>query len=458
MAAGTLEGLDRISGPASAHVLRVEHKSSGQVTLVYLFGDAHFAYDNTCSRCSRARGCYDVVDFIRAAASAAEAAGTSMDVFLELPYVSKDRAALQYIDPYWSRNSATGVRLRNRIAQMIGRKPKYIGMLSRLYTAFRDRMYHHSGDDQSQSVRFHYTDARFEDHAHLITPMLVGSPTDPKVVRWMLDFHRRVPTAERFCKVIEAFTMSRDFASDIRRLMGDDARILPSKLSTVQVGQKKERVNKIAKQFWKLPPGLRAVAERYIHERIAFVLEFLRDVLHYDHHARQINGLALGDVVTTHHEAVSAAGFLWASVSAYISDLAYYGIMLVCTMILMDAYLVCRMLRYLHQGFLQPPSSHSPCIMVYAGDSHITHYVDFLKRFLGADKALGYTVTPVACSAPLTAVGDTSEVNRCAEVSAKNCGTRAYETMTRARVADSFVTPPRKSGGPASEGAQSGRG
>ena len=420
----------QLSGPASAHAFDVQMshpKGGAKRCTVFLFGDVHFSYDNTCPRCTVKGGCYDIVRFIESAQEHCAAKNVNLDVFLELPYVAKDRHGLDYIDAYFASNSSAAVRFRNSLAKFVGKAPKVIGMLSKLYTTFKDKIYmhrHRRDGGENANVRFHYADTRFEDHANLITPPLSPSPTDDKVVDWMFDFHARVESADKFCRILEAFTMSKSFAHDVRQLLGDEARIIDKSLSDVRVAGKVHRVHKVAKQFWNLPDDLRPVAEKYIRARIDYVRRFMIDVLNYDFHARQVQGLALKGVTSTRHELDMARSLVWTGLVAYIGHLAYPGIMLVCCMIIMDAYMVCRMLRFM----FDPASKDGSCLVMYTGDAHTSHYVDFLVNFLG--RLPKVRVSPLICSAmPTTQDDDTASATmRCVSL-ARPCDTQELTDM-----------------------------
>jgi hypothetical protein len=313
----------------------------------------------------------------------------------------------------------------------MGRRPKVIGMLSKLYTTFKDRIYaHHTkghqegkedDTDSSKTLhrqRFHYGDTRFERHAHLISPPM---SSEDNIIEWMVDFHTRVATADKFCRILEAFITSKNFEQDMRKLMGDKTAIVDKALSNVTINGKTFRVHKVAKQYWRVPEELRPVADKYVQDRIKYVRQFMLDVLNYDFHARQFQGLTLEKVVSTRHEVEMAHSLVSAGLMAYMGNLAYPGLMLVCCMIIMDAYMICRMLRYMYE------SNDGSCVIAYTGDAHTSHYADFMVNYLdGHDKKV--QVTPVMCRA-MPNNQDSAEPQRCISTAAQRCDRKEFDSM-----------------------------
>ncbi len=429
-----LKHVKQLSGPASAHAFKVDFddgEKNIKSTSVYLFGDVHFSYNNACPRCTANGGCYDIVKFINKAEEHCASKNVNLDVFLELPYVAKDRHGLDYIDTYFASNSSAAVKFRNTLSKFVGKPPKVIGMLSKLYSTFKDKIYSHDKkqtlqDHGSAKQRFHYADTRFEHHANLITPPMSSSHNGEKVVDWMMDFHARVNSADKFCRILETFTMSKNFANDLRQLMGDKTQVLDKSLSNVNIAGKSYRVHKVAKQYLNLPDDLRPVAEQYIRARIEYVRSFMIDVLNYDFHARQVQGLALDKVTSTRHELDMARSLIWTGLMAYISQLAYPGIMLVCCMIIMDAYMVCRMLRYMFE------SKDGSCVIVYTGDAHTSHYVDFMVNYLGKH-SMGkkrVQVSPIMCRA-MPEIDSENTAMRCVSTTNQRCDPKELDAMIR---------------------------
>jgi hypothetical protein len=407
-----IDDVRQFSGPVSAHVFKVP-LSSGKTMGVYMFGDYHFSYDNRCPRCSASKGCYGIVDFIEQVGKDSLANGKSLDVFLELPYVSGDKSlreqSMTWIDPYFSQNATVGAKVSNAVGRILGRKETpYIGMLSKLYRTFGNKTYNHRRKDNA--VRFHYTDTRIEANAaRLIFPPMAKDPgQNERVIRWLSTLHQLIDSSDKFCDLLKAFLTSTDFVGDVQKLYGKSVIVTeaalssapPQSLSAASSSSSSspaspgttKKMHKIAKQFHGLPPAMQDTVGRYIRDRLAYVKTFLDEVIDYESGVRMFKGLTMGGTVSTAHEIATARGFLYEKIQTYIK-MAYWGIALVGCMVLMDVYLICRMLRYL----LRPDAPDGSCAIAYAGDAHISHYVDFFVRYLN--------LRPVYCS-PIAAGGD----------------------------------------------------
>ena len=403
-----LADVTKISGPVSAHVFRMSSKDGASDATIYLFGDVHFSYDNRCTKCSAAKGCYSVVDFIEgvvAGAGRSNSGGYQVDVFFELPYVPADphlrTGLVEWVDTLFTRNASVGNMLSNVVKKAMGRSPEYIGMFSKLYRKFGQRTYHHeltsaSSDDRA---RFHYADARLEPNVlETVLPMR-------KDVAWLMNFYSKIDSSAKLIQVLDCFLFSKDFAPDIRQLFGPSAPIVDAALSSITVDGKRCRVHKIAKQFYKLPTALRTPVLKYFRDRLARIKTFMSEVCGYDIAGHMANGGAERTIAESGAPSLEGSMLMemlqkrlhwYFATGDAASSLMYVG----CT-ILMDAYLLCRLLHY---AVAHGPTS---CAIVYAGDAHIEHYADFFVNYLH--------IKPALCS-PMRPETLTEGITRCVDV------------------------------------------
>jgi hypothetical protein len=428
-----LQDVRSVSGPVSAHVFQVQ-TGPGRTAAVYLFGDVHFSYDNRCTRCSESKGCYGVVDFIEKAQKEAVDRGRDLDVFFELPYVpaanNMRNQALSWIDAYFTRNASVGTALESAMGKLFGRSPQYIGIFSKLYRRFGERTYHHShgqgnqgnhgnqDNNDNDKVRFHYADARLEPNAmRLIMPM-------QKDLDWLVAFHQRVDSSAKLAELLAAFMFSKDFVGDVRSLYGNDAPVVDAALSTMTIDGKACRVHKIAKQFHKLPAHVKPAVTKYLKDRVARIQGFMRDVAMYDEGAKLLNGTTAAKISSSRmpsHELSMFREIMQQRSINYLGE-AEFTIMFVGCTLLMDAYLLCRMMGYL----CRPSATQDGCAIVYAGDAHIEHYADFFVNYLGPA-----TAKPVLC-APLQLdedSADESAVVRCVSMEKMSCPAKKLDAM-----------------------------
>jgi len=444
--------IKRVSGPVSAHVFDLERegKGCGRVR-VYVFGDQHHRWDNLCPQpCSSSTpgdACVDIIRFVRAAVREAEredGVDRHLDVFLEMPYVSRagplrDRW-LKAIDVFFSskkdppkaevfgrsssassaktssRSAASGalkkkwgmfggagddrsVWRREAVAQAIGDAPEYVGVFAHLYREFRGRLYEEGRADTHS--RFHYCDARQEPHVSRLFPVL-----DP------VKFHKHFQTSEQLKEVLVAFLFSRDFPADVRRLCGSEVAgrlLLTEALS--------DGMHKVAKQFHALQPGkLKDAVKLYLNDRVEDAMRVVRDDLGFD---RGAAALAAAD------EAKLSVHFQWLKEMREAKGQLYLALFpLAMTfavhLVIMDAYLICRLARFCLQETAARKSGESVGI-VYVGDTHAEYYAAFFKDYLG--------VQPSVCS-KLHSSGD--QPSRCTsliEAPSSSCPTFGQAPM-----------------------------
>lgn len=409
-----------ISGPVSAHIFDVGN------TRLFLFGDEHHSFDNLCDPCGAENDCMSIVRFVRGLADEIRASDEhELDVYMEMPYVVRDgpvrRRWLAFLDEtmgkdpdnvfprsrrpspaWWRRGLGGGGGVGGRggraevVARVLGDDPKYIGIFSQLYREFRDDFY--GADSESASrVRFHYCDARHEPHVARILPFI-----DPA------RFHRYVRTSDQLRDVLRAFVFSQDFPGDIRRIFGtkEAARVLDADAP---------KIHKVAKQFHALPEGsgVKVAARRYLEDRIEDAVEVARRDLGFDL-GPHILAAAVDAAAAEAKELPYKISVAW--LRRYrIAHATYYAaffpevIRFSTHLILMDAYLLCRMLRF---SFPASASTTKRTAVIYTGDAHSEYYASFFVDYLG--------VSPSVCSKLGPALDRrTRSTDRCASLAPK---------------------------------------
>ncbi len=379
-----------ISGPVSVYAFELpatRHR-------VVLFGDWHFSYEHLCKPCVREQGCATVTRFVREAAAHARARGTSLDVYLELPYVVRDgprrRRVLQALEGFMARDMGPRARgktpsaLLNKLLHRIaGASSTYVGVFAQLYREFRGDVYHDLDDRRQRrtkasndageggAVRFHHADARYEPH---VARLLNAD------VAWLRD---HVRTIDRLRALLMAILFSRDFVGDVRRLLGAPtaAKVLDlDALSTLDAahGGAGRPVHKIAKQFLRLRDGpVKAAARRWIEDRVDGLMRVLRDDVGFG--GPTAAAATAPDTDASWKETVQEVRE--AAQRATLPLVMSLGVWV----LLMDAYLACRMLRFA----LQRPDAVGGMSVVYVGDAHAQFYLHLLRDYLG--------VAPMTC-------------------------------------------------------------
>ena len=392
-----LDHVKRISGPASYYVFEMP----GSKNSIYLFGDYHFSYANQCTNCSSDDSCKPIADLIQHALKDADETQTSLDVFMEFPYVVADGDArervLSRIDDIFRKDSRGDVK--NALSKIFGKTPEYIGIFSLLYKRFSDRFYKHVPSHHNNK-RFHYSDARFEFNVKRFL-----SPTNDK---WIEMFHRRVPDVKTFRRVLEAFVLGHyrnAFQDEMYSVFGSDISVFEQSLTSKRKGGKRT-LHKISKQVHKLPPTYRAKAEEYIGEKLDAICQILEEDLRYEDGVR----LLTADPASMD---LRDGTLVYIRASRLINYTGIFTIFmeLIVQTIMMDVYLLCRMLYYASK------ENHGASI-VYAGDYHIGVYADFLARYL--------KLKPLGCNAPVMPIAMDDQqvqsmVQRCVHVNLGTC-------------------------------------
>jgi hypothetical protein len=315
-----------VSGPVSMYTFELAG------TEIVVFGDVHFSYENMCAPACVKRGeCETVVGFMRRRAALA-GPGRPLDIFVELPYVPKS----EY-------DKARQIRHIQAAAEgdVLGEYPtaapsrRMLGILGQIYRAFGRFLY----DDEAKrrisaanNTRFHYADARFD--ANVVR--LVPKDVDALLARVRGGDGARL-------EAVLAWMAFGD-ADGFPRLAPEHRAMLSPEALTTWRGR---RVHRIAKQFLKLPSGpLKDALRAYLDARIREVSPMVRGL---DALARRS------------------------------PDEARMVVVLIQS-VLMDAYLLSRMLFYII-GTRSGNSKGSGTVIIYVGQAHALAVVAFLARY-----------------------------------------------------------------------------
>ena len=392
-----------VSGPISVHAFdlpvsvgKQANKTStkGAATTItttnrlYIFGDEHFSFNELCSPCKRSRGCKFITDFIRDRVSEAQRTGRSLDVFMEMPYVPSRGPMRRHLLSDWDKlmrmnaspqkstsDSAGAAALFKRIfgSVPVNRQSAsvYVGVFSQLWKEF----YHHLYDDdfkrhhaKASNVRFHYCDARYEPNVKRILPI------QP---RWV---HEKLPTLDKIKRVMNAFVFGKDFERDIAAVMteGEASRVIVRETLS-------DKQHKIAKQFHKLEDGpIKTALRKYINDRIDEIIDILKHDVCFEDGAHIISHGRGGRRGESNEDSKESSRHdpwlptLRAQHAMFYESAFEVTVRLGLWLILMDVYLICRLLRFAAQR----PSSRGGTSIVYVGDAHAEFYVHFFKKYL----------------------------------------------------------------------------
>ena len=408
-----LEGVKSISGPVSCHVFRVPIPSGKRdyVTL-YLMGDEHMSYENMCEACSREKGCYPIDDFIEQAAESAEKNKWELDVFMEMPFYSKQdpekTEMLQTWDTLLRQDSDPLTAVENFMRKLVGRSPRYIGIFSRLYRKFSDKLYHASSRARkSKVVRFHQGDARHEFFVRTMFCVDKKKKFDSNQIKCLTNLHVHLDTIEKFKSFMMAFLVDKNFEKSITKLFGKNVSI-PEKLLTTfsNSGNGVFKCHKIAKQFHKLPEYIRPVVMAYIEERVDTLLSVMQEHFDYEANAASVKKLEASKEGDTKKNEAGEFDDLFAMfrklrLYAYFQQIKFF-IYLPLHTVFMDVYMLCRMLYFMTTKH----SGKEGAVIAYAGDAHIRVYVRFFKKYM--------KLRPVFCKA--LSANRQQETSRCVHV------------------------------------------
>ena len=360
----------QVSGPVSATFFELPAASGKNSHQVMIFGDVHFSNANMCTPCKLRDGCASIVELIDQYVVQAKAEGTSLDVFLELPFVpakaSQRARAVDTVVKLLGKAPPPG-GLHGKLVRLteVGDNTRYVGLLGNLLARFKNDLYHDGDMARTDStraksthiggVRFHYADIRYDANIRRLLPS-----------QKPMAMQDQVNTSDAFRALLQAFLFGQDFVADVNACCRD-AKVFPGSLSTLKPNG--PRVHRVAKQFHRLPEGtVKNAVRAYLATRIEEIVSIMRHDVGYD-----------GGKHTLRRATPSAAGYEpWLSkvraVHAEYHAFAYHDAMhLGVYVLLMDAYLLCRMLRF---------AAPRGVTIVYAGDAHADFLSCFFRDFL----------------------------------------------------------------------------
>lgn len=399
----------KVSGPVSVRAYDVPCGGGGSsgTNRVWIMGDEHFSYQNMCKPCDAQGVCCNVVSFVDDAVARAVAAGTQLDVLLELPYVPRGGDERVLAMRRWQRlmDSDRGSRLRKFKDGRKSRK-SYLGMLAVLYHKYGWYVYdsgkggtaRRTGRKPSMAasnIRFHYADAREEPNVQAMLPLAPDR------------LLRKVRTCGQIRQLLGAFLFSDDFARSVAGLGLEPAD--PNALSALAPGGPRV-AHKVAKQFLRVPQAAVGAAREYLDDRVGDAVEVLRADLGFDLGAGVLQrGMAAARQAAADTAAGRVPHMMHGVMPMWLQRVrglheqffrrSYRSVMqLAVHLLIMDAYLLCRLLRYC----CRPQAAGGECI-VYAGNTHAEYYAEFFESYLG--------LRPVVCR-PLQQVATVRRLSR----------------------------------------------
>lgn len=318
--------ISSISGPISMYTFSLPQQDHE----VIIFGDMHFSYNNMCPKPCQAPECETITSFIQRYVASAKESKRSLDVYVELPYVTKSGHPLKplQLEKVSKATSENVLDLEDATTRKGVLGGVRLGILGHLFKMFGKHMY----DDETKvlgnasNVRFHYADARHEQNVVRMIP----ADVDRLVARLDGDGSRMV-------QVIVGMIFGNNFGSSLS--VEDQKALFPDSLSTWRGRQ----VHKVAKQFLKLAPGtLKDRLRIYLEMRVNRIVPWIR----------QLRDTYVSDPESS------------AEIVVYIRS------------VLMDAYLLSRMVYYATLKKALGGSS-----IVYVGHAHAMEIVSFLQEY-----------------------------------------------------------------------------
>lgn len=400
-----LDAVRRVSGPVSVHAFDVPTLGGGAPNRLYVFGDTHFSYDHQCEACTPEHACTGIVEALRAQAVHARETGTTLDVFLEMPYVAPRgplrASVVGRLDRAMRADAAPG----KAVLKLLGANPGYIGIFSLLYRAFARDLYpeeaggdarRRGGQDGPGAVRFHHSDARFEPNVQRVMHLAPAR------------FHEGVSTPEHLRQLLHAVLFGKDWPRDLGALYG--ARAAARMLQRDTLSGPKRATLKVAKQYARLEEGSPDVARAvraHLEERAEAVVSLFRDVVGLARGVAAIHALSAKTQEGDDYSAGLVLDLHRLFLGGFYVTAFRTAVMLAMEPLPMDAYLVCRMLRFLTQR----ADTAGGTTVVYVGDAHAEQYVRLLTHHMG--------LKAVVCKKAARRAG-TSSADRCVAMSA--CG------------------------------------
>lgn len=328
-----------------------------------LFGDEHRSTKHMCTNCGHDPRCKTIVQIIESFQRACETQNTYLNVFVEFPYVIGSgrlrREFLRYIDKYMRRKPSFRKSVRDFVVIGLGLKnSKRLGVLNDIYETFADRFYHHD-KRAHRNTKFHFADARWEPNMWIYVKPPSHTPR-AEFFEWITNFRTRIPDIPTFRAFVAAFLYDVDFPSVIKNIFGEHSPVMHGSLSSLH-DDAPRTVHKIAKQYLKLRHQLIAdgsepssrvheAIDKYIRDRVDTLMRHLQQDIGYEDNATFFERPELLESFMT---------------------LARLDL----PVLLMDVYLLCRVLRY-------SMSSYGGCTLIYAGDVHVKNYARFFQDYL----------------------------------------------------------------------------
>lgn len=364
----------RISGPVSMHTFKLPHSAGEGHNDVIILGDVHFSYHNQCPKCKKSEGCTSIVDFIDHKARQAIEENRKLDVYLEMPYVpstGKLRASmLKTVDNIFRADTSLGAAFGRLFEKD---EIKLIGIFSTIYKRYHRLLYPRVGIRPPDSmIRFHYCDTRMEPNAFA---MFMSKDRSADFIKFLFG---RPHTSQTIRAILHTFIFSTNFPADLEKCTSKPiARrlLIASSLSSLVKGGKRT-VHKVAKQYHLLPEGLAKTAVyKYVGDRIDYVIKYLKKEAMCDEIHDLLSELDVVDSIEI--PVADFASHMRTMKVAMLYQLFSVVMKFFVPVILMDTYLLCRLLRYAHA-----PSPTNGTSIIYVGDAHAQYFVHFLKDYM----------------------------------------------------------------------------
>jgi hypothetical protein len=387
-----LRQLERLSWPITASV----HTSSRGQKRILILGDQHRSLRGACGSCEPP-SCANVNELLHALIDWSAATGRDLDVFAEMRLVPertrRGRAAqIRRMEKRYEENYGTWVaRARQRILETVRLEwlfGKHPGYLVEVFYEFRHRFLHVR--DQKDNARFHYADGRVETLMEKLNMDLFALFRDDEQgsrLKATIKFYQTYESVKHLERVLLALCFSKRADVDIPKIMSTKKQAR----SASKIRQIKHHplirngMYKIAKQVHKLPPAERSSLRKFAKDLLA------RDILQlYSRQGddRKDNQLSPGTIAFLNEMHFKRLKESLLSLSGPDQDSSILkeahafaqSLLLAKTLVLMDVYLLARMLYYVRR---QAPGSTT---VIFAGDIHAENYRDFIAMYLGRDE------------------------------------------------------------------------
>jgi hypothetical protein len=391
----------RISGPVSVHGFFPTPPNPHFI----IFGDAHFSTRNTCMECRGPPECEHITRLLSRFVADAEATRRSLDVHIELAYVSKDmtdRAEVMKtlrsstirdaIDLQLQESDEGGVPSSTRDAAAAATERtllridflRRVGMIGQLYRKFESYLYDDSRkSNPSNNVRFHYSDIRF----------------DPNIA----SFHQELSDAHDVHTVLTALFFGEYNIGKWRGIDGDvaeDKKELPfllhrDSLTRYQHAGSSRLIHKVTKQYLKLLE----LDSRMRPRKDAHSLKVSRIVSSATSYIQ--------DRIAELRDAISLQQQLQDESASSDRIILFYKSV---TFLVLDAYVLFRSLYF----YLNDPEGIT---VIYAGSMHAETMVAFFLKYLHEMPTICHTFQEISEKDYKRCVATDSYDGKCVPVS-----------------------------------------